>query len=206
MMKKSLIKKVLELRDAGLTAVDIAEELNVSVDTALYLVLNGEKLLKEPEEVEEKVEKKIDIFVNWDDIKISPKRLRCITSIMCDMLKDIDFDVVLGISTGGIPLGILISEELNKDFSIYIPKKHLYGRDKTTGFIGHNYQSMKGRGVVIVDDVITSGNTIRETINYVKGIGDPKCAIVVIDKSGIEEIEGVPIRALFRVGAVELSN
>jgi len=204
-MKKSLIKKALELRDAGLTTVDIAEELNVSVDTALYLVLNGERLLREPEKVEGKVEKKIDIFVNWDDIKISPKRLRCITSIMCDMLKGIDFDVVLGISTGGIPLGILISEELNKDFSIYIPKKHLYGRDKSRGFIGHNYQSIKGKGIVVVDDVITSGNTIRETVSYVKGIGEPKCAIVVIDKSGIEEIEGVPVRALFRVGAVELS-
>ena len=205
-MKKSLIKKVLELRDAGLTTVDIAEELNVSVDTALYLVLNGEKLLRESEEVKEKVEKKTDIFVNWDDIKISPKRLRCITSIMCDMLRDIDFDVVLGISTGGIPLGTLISEELNKDFSIYIPKKHLHGRDKTRGFIGHNYQSIKGKGIVVVDDVITSGNTIKETINYVKSIGNPKGAIVVIDKSGIEEIEGVPVRALFRVGTVEFSR
>ncbi|HID47732.1 MAG TPA: orotate phosphoribosyltransferase-like protein [Methanothermococcus okinawensis] len=205
-MKKSLIKKVLELRDAGLTTVDIAEELNVSVDTALYLVLNGEKLLKESEELEEQIEKKTDIFVNWDDIKISPKRLRCITSIMCDMLKDIDFEVVLGISTGGIPLGILISEELEKDFSVYIPKKHLQGREKTIGFIGHNYQRIKGRGIVVVDDVITSGNTIKESINYVKGIGDPRGAIVVIDKSGIEEIEGVPVRALFRVGTVELSR
>ncbi|HID47545.1 MAG TPA: FMN-binding glutamate synthase family protein, partial [Methanococcaceae archaeon] len=30
-------------------------------------------------------------------------------------------------------------------------------------------------------DVITSGNTIKESINYVKGIGDPRGAIVVID-------------------------
>jgi len=57
-MKKSLIKKVLELRDAGLTTVDIAEELNISVDTALYLVLNGEKLLKESDEVKKEAEKK----------------------------------------------------------------------------------------------------------------------------------------------------
>jgi len=201
-MKKSLIKRVLELRDAGLTAVDIAEELNISVDTALYLVLNGERLLKESEEVE----KRVDIFVNWDNIKISPKRLKCITSIMCDMLSDIDFDVVLGISTGGIPLGTLIAEELDRDFSIYIPKKHLQGRDKTRGFIGHNYQSIKGRRIVVVDDVITSGNTIRETVNYVKSIGDPRGAIVVIDKSGMEEIDGIPVRALFRVGTVELSR
>ncbi|HIP89985.1 MAG TPA: orotate phosphoribosyltransferase, partial [Candidatus Nanopusillus sp.] len=98
-MKKSLITTALKLRDAGLSTVDIAEELNISVDTALYLVLNGEKLLKEPEEKISKIESRTDIFVNWDNIKTSSKRLKSITSIMCDMLNTIDFDVILGIST-----------------------------------------------------------------------------------------------------------
>ncbi|MBW9220765.1 orotate phosphoribosyltransferase-like protein [Methanothermococcus sp. SCGC AD-155-M21] len=202
-MKKSLITTALKLRDAGLSTVDIAEELNISVDTALYLVLNGEKLLKEPEEKISKIESRTDIFVNWDNIKTSSKRLKNITSIMCDMLNNIDFDVILGISTGGVPLATLISEELDKNFSIYIPKKHLHGSSKT-GFVGHNYQDMENKNIVIVDDVMTSGNTMRETINYIKNIGNPKGAIVVIDKSGIEEIDGIPIKALFRVGTVEL--
>ncbi|HIP17387.1 MAG TPA: orotate phosphoribosyltransferase-like protein [Methanothermococcus okinawensis] len=202
-MKKSLIKKALKLRDAGLSTVDIAEELNTSVDTALYLILNGEKLLKEPEEKINKIESRTDIFVNWDNVKTSSKRLKNITSIMCDMLNTIDFDVILGISTGGVPLATLMSEKLDKNFSIYIPKKHLHGNGKT-GFVGHNYQDMENKNIVIVDDVMTSGNTMRETINYIKNIGNPKGAIVVIDKSGIEEIGGIPIKALFRVGTVEL--
>ena len=45
-MKKELIKKVIKLKDKGLTIGEIADELNVSMDTALYLVLNAEKLYK----------------------------------------------------------------------------------------------------------------------------------------------------------------
>ncbi|WP_048057857.1 orotate phosphoribosyltransferase-like protein [Methanothermococcus okinawensis] len=204
-MKKDLIIKALKLRDVGFTTADIAEELNISVDTALYLVLNGEKLLKEPEKQIEK-DKNIDIYVEWDNVKISSKRLKNIALIMCDMLKDVEFDTVIGISTGGVPLATLISEEMDKNFSIYIPKKHLHSKDSSTGFIGHNYPSTEGKGVVVVDDVMTSGNTMKETIKYLKNIGVPKKAVVIIDKSGIKEIDGVPIKALFRVGTVELEK
>ena len=205
-MKKDLIIKALKLRDVGFTTADIAEELNISVDTALYLVLNGEKLLKEPEKQIEEKGKNIDIFVEWDNIKISSKRLKNIALIMCDMLKDVEFDAIVGISTGGVPLATLISEEMDKNFSIYIPKKHLHSKDNSTGFIGHNYPSIEGKDVVIVDDVMTSGNTMKETIKYLKNIGNPKKAVVIIDKSGIKEIEGIPIKALFRVVTVELGE
>ena len=205
-MKKNLIIKALKLRDAGFTTADIAEELNISVDTALYLVLNGEKLLKEPEKTIEEKGKKIDIYVEWDNIKISSKRLKNIALIMCDMLKDVEFDAIVGISTGGVPLATLISEEMDKNFSIYTPKKHLHSKkDTSTGIIGHA-PNIEGKDVIIVDDVMTSGNTMKETIQYLKSIGNPKKAVVIIDKSGLKEMDGVPINALFRVGTVELEE
>ncbi len=206
-MKKDLIIKALKLRDAGFTTADIAEELNISVDTALYLVLNGEKLLKEPEQIIEEKSKKIDIYVEWDNVKVSSRRLKCIASIMCDMLKDVEFDEIVGISTGGVPLATLISEEMDKNFSIYTPKKHLHNvKDSSTGTIGHYPSNIEGKDVVIVDDVMTSGNTMKETIHYLKTIGNPKKAVVIIDKSGLKDIDGVPISALFRVGTVEFDK
>jgi orotate phosphoribosyltransferase len=204
-MKKDLIRKALKLRDAGFTTADIAEELNISVDTALYLVLNGEKLLKEPEKIVKEC-KKIDIYVEWDAIKVSSKRLKNIALIMCDMLKDVEFDEIVGISTGGVPLATLISEEMDKNFSIYTPKKHLHNKkDSQTGTIGH-YPNIEGKNIVIVDDVMTSGNTMKETIHYLRGVANPKKAVVIIDKSGLKEIDGVPINALFRVGTVEVND
>ena len=44
-MNRELLKKVIELKNNGLTIGEIAEELNVSMETARYLALNAEKLL-----------------------------------------------------------------------------------------------------------------------------------------------------------------
>ncbi|WP_018153787.1 orotate phosphoribosyltransferase-like protein [Methanothermococcus thermolithotrophicus] len=205
-MKKELILKVLKLRDMGFRAGDIADELNVSVDTALYLVLNGEKLLKESEKLKEE-HKEIDTFVEWDNVRASSRRLKNISQIMCDMLKDTEFDGIVGISSGGIPLATLMSDEMGKYFAIYVPKKHIHTeQEKSTGFIGQNFSSIENKDVVIVDDVITSGNTVRETVKHLKGIANPKKVIVMVDKSGINEVEGVPVIPLFRIGVVEINK
>ena len=84
-MNKELLKKVIELKNNGLTIGEIAEELNVSMETARYLVLNAEKLLKE-EEKAIKLEN-VDIFIDWKNIGSSANRLKCISSIIVDILK-----------------------------------------------------------------------------------------------------------------------
>ncbi|EHP87902.1 orotate phosphoribosyltransferase-like protein [Methanotorris formicicus] len=207
-MKKKLIKKVIKLKDKGLTIGEIADELNVSMDTALYLVLNAEKLLSE-EEAKETPEKrkKLDIFVEWNTVGDSSKRLKHITSIMCDILKDVEFDVVIGIATSGIPLATMISDEMDKKLSIYIPKKHVHDEGKKiTGIISQNFSSIEHKNIVIIDDVMTTGSTIKEAIKYLREIANPKMVVVMIDKSGITEIEGIPVVSLFRVGIVEIED
>jgi len=54
--------------------------------------------------------------------------------------------------------------------------------------------------VVIVDDVITSGRTIKEVIKVLKNHGAvPTAVIVLIDKKGISEVEDVPVESLIQV-------
>ena len=112
---------------------DIAEELNISVKTALYLTLNGEELLKSAEAPKEDSEK-ADIFLEWDNVRASSRRLKYIAKIMCDILGDAEFDGIVGISSGGVPLATLISDEMNKNFSIYVPKKHIH-TEKSYNFV-----------------------------------------------------------------------
>ena len=202
-MNKKLIEKVLLLRDQGFSSADIADELNVSVDTALYLILNGEKLLMEQEEVVEEKPKNIDIYVDWQNIKNSPKRLKYITSIMADMLSNVEFDTIVGISSGGIPIATLLAEQMGKEFSIYTPKKYLHGNKKDNVEI---CPITSTGNFVIVDDVMTSGKTMTETIKAIKCCGTPKKAIVIIDKSGLKEIEGISVESLFSVGVVKLDK
>ena len=63
-----------------------------------------------------------------------------------------------------------------------------------------NFGSVKGKKVVIVDDVMTSGNTMKEVIKIIKNQGgEPVVVTVLIDKSGISEIDGVPVESLIKV-------
>jgi len=59
---------------------------------------------------------------------------------------------------------------------------------------------VEGRRIVIVDDVITSGRTITEAIKAFKDLGaEPIAVVVLIDKKGINSVEGVPVESLIRV-------
>ena len=206
-MNRELLNKVIELKNTGLTIGEIAEELNVSMETARYLVLNAEKLLKE-EEKAIKIEN-VDIFIDWKNIGSSANRLKCISSIIVDILKsrNIEFDTVVGVSTSGVPIATLVASELGKELTIYIPKKHISEEGKKiTGSISHNFSSVNYKRAVVVDDVVTSGSTLKECIKQLKEICSPKFIVVLIDKSGLDEIEGVPLIPLIRVGVVNVEE
>ena len=68
------------------------------------------------------------------------------------------------------------------------------------GAISENFGSVEGKKVVIVDDVITSGNTVTEVLETVKDHGgEPIAVTVLIDKAGLSEIDGVPVESLIKV-------
>ena len=206
-MNKELLNKVIELKNNGLTIGEIAEELNVSMETARYLALNAEKLLKEEEKLSKL--KNIDIFIDWKNIGSSANRLKCISSIIVDILKsrNIEFDTVVGISTSGVPIATLVASELNKELTIYIPKKHISDEGKKiTGSISQNFSAVNYKRAVIVDDVVTSGSTLKECIKQLKEICSPKLIVVLIDKSVLDEIEGVPLIPLIRIGVVNVEE
>jgi orotate phosphoribosyltransferase len=53
---------------------------------------------------------------------------------------------------------------------------------------------------IIIDDVITSGRTLEEVVEYLDEHGAKINAIaVLIDKKGTEEIAGVPVVSLLKV-------
>jgi orotate phosphoribosyltransferase len=61
-----------------------------------------------------------------------------------------------------------------------------------------------GERCIIVDDVITSGKTLGEAVDCLRGHGANPLAIwVIFDKRGLREIDGVPVQALFRVSRLD---
>lgn len=200
-MKQKLIQKAQELRQHGFTTGEIADELNVSMDTARWLTLQ--------KATEEKIEAPVDFAINWNSLGGNSTRLRYVSGALSDMaLTHGEADVVVGIAVSGVPFATMMADfledmsEFGTSLAVFHPNKHRKGQDNTDdeGTISTNFGSVKDKKVIIVDDVITSGKTVKEVIHTVKDHGgEPTCVTVLIDKAGLSEIEGVPVESLIKV-------
>ena len=199
-MKQKLIQKAQELRQHGFTTGEIADELNVSMDTARWLTL---------QKAEEKTEAPVDFAINWNSIGGNSTRLSYVSGALSDMaLTHGEADVVCGIAVSGVPFATVMADFIEDmsgvvtSLAIFHPNKHRKDNDDSDdeGTISTNFGSVEGKKVIIVDDVITSGKTVKEVIHTVRDLGgEPTCVTVLIDKAGLSEIEEVPVESLIKV-------
>lgn len=199
-----LIKKAAELQASGLLTGQIADELNISRETATWLLAHGKKGDVAPPK---------DIYINWSGIGRSSLRLRYISQALADMILESlensgsGVDVVVGIAMSGIPLAEMIAEELGVEFAAYHPDKQRWeGKEtkKGRGTISQHFAGVEGKECVIVDDVITTGSTITEAVNTLEELkAKPTCIAVLTDKKGLDSVGGVPVNALLRVTRVD---
>jgi orotate phosphoribosyltransferase len=199
---EDLIQKAVELQNNGLITGQIADELNVSKETVIWLLTRSKK--------EETTPAPKDISVNWNSIGKSAKRLHNISLALCDMVLETlektnaEVDVVVGVAANGIPLASMMAYELDADLAIY----HRKGQDIVhaghRGTISRNFGSVAGKSCVIVDDVITTGSTSMEVIDQLREIdAKPRVVVVLVDKKGADTISNVPIQALVRIARLD---
>jgi orotate phosphoribosyltransferase len=195
-MNEKLLNQAYDLRSRGFTTGEIADELNVSKDTARWLILQGTGKLKGDKE--EKAP--LDFAINWKSLGGSSVRMKYVSAAMIDMaLEHGEPEVIVGITVSGIPFATMMADIIGADISVFHPIKHRKEED-AQGAVSSNFANVSGRRVVIVDDVITSGRTINEAIRVFRELGaEPLAAVVLIDKKGINELEGVPVLSLIRV-------
>ena len=201
-MNTKLIKRASELRSHGFTTGEIADELNVSMDTARWLTLQKADEKKE-------IKQPADFAINWKSLGASSSRLKYISAALGDMaMTHGEIDTVIGVAISGIPFSVLMADFIEDmackktSLAVYHPNKHkkVDNNGDGEGAISNNFGSVEGKKVVIVDDVITSGKTMREVINSVRDHGaEPIACTVLIDKAGLSEVEGAPVESLIKV-------
>ncbi len=198
-----LIQKAVELQAGGLTAGQIADELNVSRETATWLLVHAKK--RDVTAVPK------DVYIDWSNIGRSSNRQRLVAGALADMILDcLDeterIDVVIGIALSGIPLANMIADELGCEFSTYHPNKQRWEPEskETKGTISQNFAPVEGKNCVIIDDVVTTGTTLTEAVAALETMRAKPIAIaVLVDKKRIDNIAGVPLNALLRVTRVD---
>jgi len=203
-----LIESARELADRGLSKGEIADELNVSRETASWLVERSGRSTP----ATRPAGGPHDIHVDWSAIGRDSTRLTHMGRAMADLLgkQGEDVDLTIGIEKAGAPLATTVARELDTDLGTYAPRKHQWDDgdiEDLGGSFSRNFSQIRERECYVVDDTITSGTTMTETVEAIRAEGgDPVACCVLADKRGVEEIEGVPVYSLvqvIRVGSEE---
>ncbi|OWP56813.1 MAG: orotate phosphoribosyltransferase-like protein [Thermoplasmatales archaeon B_DKE] len=187
---EELYKRALELKSKGMSDKEISTELHLSVNTVTWLL--GKEFLQES-----KVQ---DVKIGWRSIGVFGKRMESIAEVIADIIEeesvknDFDYDSVLGISINGIPYATLVSTLLDKELIVYRPHPA-----REEGFFSSNFARVKGKKIIVIDDVTSTGETLKRTIMDVQSQGGKVLLCVVLtSKLSADEIMGVKVRSLFR--------
>ncbi len=131
-----------------------------------------------------------------------------------DAIKEVgDFhcDVIVAPEAMGIPLVVPLSLELGIPYTVVRKRRYgLPGEVEITQWTGYSHKEMyindirSGDRVVLVDDVMSTGGTIKAVIRGLQEIGaDIVDVIVVVEKGGekakIEKELGIHIKTLVKV-------
>ena len=189
--------KAKELKDKGQTNREIGHEMHLSQATIEWLLAK---------QASESYDGKLppDVKVGWRTIGVSGSRIHAIAEIMADVILEeqekraFDIDMIAGVTNNGVPIATIVSDILGVDFGMIRPS-----REGTDTDYASNYAGFKDKNAVMIDDVVSTGSTTKEVIEFIrKKKGNPVLAMVLINKKADDEIEGVPLRALIRARPV----
>jgi|TARA_B100001996_G_scaffold377313_2_gene359752 orotate phosphoribosyltransferase len=187
--------KVEQYRDNGLNTQQIADELSLSQTTIQWLSTEkySNNVLTE--------DRPTDVQVGWRSVAVKASRIEAISYIFADIIEEEigdEVDTIVGISINGIPFAQAIAGQLDLDLAVSRSISEAEG-----AHVSEIFANVSGKMVVVVDDVVSSGTTLKKTINNLRDAGaDVRLCLVLANKSEANALEGVPLRGLVRIVTV----
>jgi len=119
-----------------------------------------------------------------------PPQTDALSRMIADWAKALRPDLVAGPTTGGLLISYEVARHLGLR-SIFAEKDEGGGRSFQRGFT-----IAPGERVVVVDDVLTTGGSIRDVVDAVRALGGEVVGVAtIIDRSGGKVDFGVPYYA-----------
>ncbi len=195
---EELSKKARELKDKGLSTFEIADQLKVQADTVVWLLVHKDAGASKPKDA-------YDVYVNWNSIGSSVRRLTLVGRAMADMVREAvesgameEPEIVAGIEGSAMALSLIVARSLGKPLASVYPQR--VGEKKVAGAVNPSFSSVDGKKVLIVDTILRMGETIRAAVETLESAkAKPVGATVLANKSGKESIDGIPLRSLLEL-------
>jgi orotate phosphoribosyltransferase len=137
--------------------------------------------------------------VYWEKFQVLqyPEYTEKLCRMIADRFRESHIDVVAGPTTGGVILAYEVGKQLGVR-GIFAEKGESGGREFRRGF-----RISPGERVLIVDDVMTAGGSLRDTIDAVKRLGGDIVGIgVLVDRSPGKVEFGVPFFSCHRADVI----
>jgi len=118
------------------------------------------------------------IYIDLRAILSHPRELKSLVKLCCRVVGELEFDILAGVESSGIPLATALALELEKPM-IYVRKEAKgHGlRKKVEGDV------QPGAKALIVDDVATTGSSIEDAAKALRSEGLlVSDAFVVVDR------------------------
>lgn len=141
------------------------------------------------------------VYINKDIIYTHPEKASEVGKLFAEMFKNFDIDVVAAPALGGIILSqwtaYHLSKTKNKEvLGVYTEKT----QDKKQIFTRGYDSIVKGKNVLVVEDLTTTGDSVKKVIRSVKNAGGKVLAVGVMinrdPKNVTSKVVGAPLHSL----------
>ena len=149
------------------------------------------------------------IFRDITTVMQDPDGFKLAIDSMEDTIKDLDFDVIAGLESRGFMFGTPIAYNMGKPFVPIRKKGKLpcetiseeYSLEYGTAEIEIHTDAIKeGQKVVIVDDLIATGGTVKAAINLVERLGGEVVSCLFLTElaglNGRKALEGYNVESV----------
>ncbi len=121
-----------------------------------------------------------------------PKYTEEIASYIVENFKDDEIDIVIAPAVGGIILGYEVARQLGV-------KNVFAERENGKMTLRRGFTLEKGKKVLVVEDVVTTGGSVKEVIDIVKSNGCELVGVgVLVDRSGGTADFGVKFNSVYQ--------
>jgi orotate phosphoribosyltransferase len=119
-----------------------------------------------------------DTYMQCAKLFVYPDKAEEICRALCEKLSGIDIDIIASPAIGGIIMGYQVAKILGKP-NIF------FERQNGVMTLRRGFELEKGSRVLVVEDVVTTGGSVKEVTEQVENMGCTVAAVAsIVDRSG----------------------